>query len=63
MNTNLNLDDFDEEKLMNYGNQKNKELDKELEDFINDDPELREMMSPNVNKKKKKKTINEDDCM
>jgi hypothetical protein len=59
------MDDLDIDKLANDANKKREEMDKELEDFINDDPELRVLMSDviSTNKKsKKKKQINEDDC-
>jgi hypothetical protein len=61
---NFNLDEMDIDKIANYANKKGNEMDKELEDFINDDPELRAMMSSEINsniKSKKKKIIDEED--
>ena len=54
------IDNFDIEHIAKYANSKGEELDKELEDMINEDPELRDLMKESP-KKGKKKIINEDD--
>ncbi len=60
------MDDADIElqKLAKDAHRKRDEIDKDLEAFINDDPELLALMREDPianNKSKKKKIINEDD--
>ena len=59
---NFNFDDMDMDKYLAYGDKKGAEIDTDLEDFINDDPELRELMNSPPQKSKKKKNHDDDNC-
>jgi hypothetical protein len=56
---NLNID-----TLANYADIRGQEIDKELEDLIKDDPELRDLVTEDVKEKKSKMRVSdEDDCI
>jgi hypothetical protein len=56
---NLNID-----TLANYADIRAQEVDKELENLIKDDPELRDLITEDFKESKtKKREIDEDDCI